>query len=115
MTQTVITWVLRVLVGIVFLAIAVTKLTGTMGTIPFFEAFGWGQGFRYFSGAWDATGALLIFVPRWTSVGALMITGMVGLATVMCFAKAIDNPVVPLVLTLLAATLAAFARKPKSA
>ena len=58
----IITWFLRVPVGLIFAGIGVEKLTGTMGTIPFFDAIGWGQWFRYASGALDLPGALLIFV-----------------------------------------------------
>ena len=111
----IITWILRVLLGVIFLGIGIEKLTGTMGTIPFFNAIGWGQWFRYASGALDTAGALLIFVPRWTSYGALIITCTVGLGTYLCFTKALFNPIFPLVMTLLAATLAWLAWKPKPA
>jgi hypothetical protein len=111
----IITWFLRVLLGLAFLGIGIEKLTGTMGTIPFFDAIGWGQWFRYASGALDTAGALLIFVPRWTSYGALIITCTVGLGTILCFTMALFNPIFPLVMTLLAATLAWLAWRPKSA
>lgn len=111
----IITWILRVLLGLAFLAIGIEKLTGTMGTIPFFAAIGWGQWFRYASGALDTAGALLIFVPRWTSYGALIITGTVGLGTILCFTMALFNPIFPLGMTLLAATLAGLAWRPKPA
>jgi putative oxidoreductase len=110
-----IAWFLRVLLGLTFVGIGIEKLTGTMGTIPFFEAIGWGQWFRYASGALDAAGALLIFVPRWTSNGALIITCTVGLGTFLCFTKALYNPIFPLVMTLLAATLVWLAWRPKPA
>lgn len=111
----IITWLLRVLLGIAFLGIGIEKLTGTMGTIPFFDAIGWGQWFRYASGALDTAGALLIFVPRWTSYGALIITCTVGLGTILCFTMALYNPIFPLVMTLLATTLVWLAWSPKSA
>jgi putative oxidoreductase len=111
----IITWILRVLLGVTFLGIGIEKLTGTMGTIPFFDAVGWGQWFRYASGALDTAGALLIFVPRWTSLGALIITCTVGLGTFLCLTKALYNPIFPLVMTLLAATLVWLAWQPKSA
>ncbi|MFK2902256.1 hypothetical protein ISP15_18155 [Dyella jejuensis] len=57
------------------------------------------------SGSSARLGALLIFVPRWTSVGAFIITCTVGLSTYLCFAKDLFNPMFPLVMTLLAATL----------
>jgi putative oxidoreductase len=109
----IITWVLRILLGVLFLGIGIEKVTGTMGTIPFFDAIGWGLWFRYGSGALDIAGALLILIPRWTSVGALIITCTVGLGTYLCFAKALFNPLFPLVMTLLAATLAWLAWRPK--
>jgi putative oxidoreductase len=86
-----------------------------MGTIPFFDAVGSGQWFRYVSGALDTAGALLIFVPRWTSLGALIITCTVGLGTFLCLTKALYNPIFPLVMTLLAATLVGLAWQPKPA
>ena len=109
------TWSLRILLGVAFLGIGIEKLTGTMGTIPFFNAIGWGQWFRYATGALDTAGALLIFLPRWTSYGALIITCTVGLGTVLCFTMALFNPIFPLVMTLLAATLAGLAWKPNPA
>jgi putative oxidoreductase len=111
----IITWILRVLLGVTFLGIGIEKLTGTMGTIPFFDAIGWGQWFRYFSGALDTAGALLILVPRWTSLGAFIITCTVGLGTFLCFTKALYNPIFPLVMTLLAATLVWLTWRPKPA
>jgi putative oxidoreductase len=114
-TRLVLTWILRFLLGVIFLGIGIEKLTGTMGTIPFFNAIGWGQWFRYASGALDTAGALLIFIPRWTSLGALIITCTVGLGTVLCFTKALYNPSFPMVMTLLAATLVWLAWRPKMA
>ena len=109
----IITWILRVLLGVTFLGIGIEKITGTMGTIPFFDAIGWGQWFRYFSGILDTAGALLILVPRWTSLGALIITCTVGLGTYLCFTKALFNPIFPLIMTLLAVTLLWLTWKPK--
>ena len=110
--RVIITWFLRILLGLLFLGIGIEKLTGTMGTIPFFNAIGWGQWFRYASGALDTVGALLVLVPRWTSYGALIITGTVGLGTVLCYTMALFNPLFPLVMTILAATLAYLAWRP---
>jgi uncharacterized membrane protein YphA (DoxX/SURF4 family) len=111
--RVIITWILRILLGLAFLGIGIGKLTGTMGTIPFFEAIGWGQWFRYASGALDIAGALLVFVPRWTSYGALVITCTVGLAAILCFRMALYSPIFPMVMTVLAATLVWLAWRPK--
>jgi uncharacterized membrane protein YphA (DoxX/SURF4 family) len=77
----VVTWALRGVIGLIFLVFGVEKLTGTMGTVPFFDAIGWGQWLRYASGAVDTAGALVVFIPRFTSLGAFMITCSVGLGT----------------------------------
>jgi len=86
-----------------------------MGTVPFFAAIGWGQWFRYASGLLDTAGALLILLPRWTFWGALIITFTVGLGTVLCFTMALFNPLFPLAITLLAATLPWLAWRPRPA
>lgn len=109
----VLTWVLRVVLGLMFLGIGIEKLTGTQGTVPFFAAIGWGQWFRYASGVLDIAGALLILIPRWTSYGAVIITCTVGLGTYLCFTKDLFNPTFPLVMTLLAATLVWLAWRPR--
>ena len=109
----ILTWILRVLLGVVFLGIGIEKLTGTMGTIPFFNAIGWGQWFRYASGAADTVGALLILIPRSTFYGAIIIMCTVGLGSYLCFTLPLYSPVFPLATTLLAATLAGLAWPPK--
>jgi putative oxidoreductase len=43
-------WVLRVILGLAFLLIGATKLTGTANTVEYFDAIGWGQWFRYLTG-----------------------------------------------------------------
>ena len=100
------TGILRVLLGLAFLTIATAKLTGTMHTVPTFAAFGWGQWFRYFSGLLDLIGALLLFVPRWTCYGALLLACTIGLGTVLSFLRLNDNLIPPVALTLMAGTLA---------
>ena len=96
-------WVLRVFLGLAFLTIGFAKLTGTLHTVQTFEAFGWGQWFRYLTGLLDLVGALLVLVPRWTCYGALLLTCTVGLATVLSLTRPDLWPA--LSLTLLAATL----------
>jgi putative oxidoreductase len=104
--RTIAVWVLRVVLGLTFLAIGAAKLTGTAQTVQLFAAIGWGQWFRYLTGLLDVAGAVLLFVPRWTFYGALVLTCTVGLATMLCLLLLHNNPAVPLALTLLAATLA---------
>jgi putative oxidoreductase len=98
-------WVLRVLLGLAFLTIGIAKLTGTLHTVQTFEAFGWGQWFRYLTGLLDLAGALLVLVPRWTFYGALLLSCTIALATALSLRRPPDFwPA--LSLTLLAVTLA---------
>jgi putative oxidoreductase len=82
--------VLRVLLGLAFLTIGIAKLTGTLSTVQTFEAFGFGQWFRYFTGLLDLAGALLVLVRRWTCFGALLITCTVGLGAVLSWPRPSD-------------------------
>jgi uncharacterized membrane protein YphA (DoxX/SURF4 family) len=99
-------WILKVVLGLTFLAIGAVKLTGAAQTIQLFEAIGWGQWFRYLTGLLDVAGAVLLFVSRWTCYGAVLLACTVGSATMFYLLQLHQNPTVPLALTLLAATLA---------
>jgi putative oxidoreductase len=81
--RVIVIWVLRVFLGLAFLTIGAAKLTGSLHTVQTFTAFGWGQWFRYLTGLLDVAGALLLFVPRWTCYGALLLACTVGLGTVL--------------------------------
>jgi putative oxidoreductase len=98
-------WTLRVLLGLAFLTVGAAKLTGSLHTVQTFRAFGWGQWFRYASGALDIIGALLVLMPRWTFYGALLLTCTVGTAAVLSLTR-LPDLFPALTLTLLAAILA---------
>jgi putative oxidoreductase len=111
--RTITIWALRICLGIAFLAVGATKLTGTANTVEYFAAIGWGEWFRYFTGFLDVSGAALLFVPRWTCYGALMLAFSVGTAALISLTVLRGDPnwggpqtvLVPLVSTLLALTL----------
>lgn len=106
--------VLRVLPGLAFLTIGTAKLTGSLHTVETFTAFGWGQWFRYLTGLLDVAGAQLLFVPKWTFYGALLLACTVGLGTVLTLTRLHDNLAPPPALTLMAATLAWLTRPRKA-
>ncbi len=80
-SRKIVIWALRLVLGLIFAYVAMTKLTGTGNTIQYFAAIGWGQWFRYMTGSVDLAGAVLLFVPGWTWLGAIMFTCSVGTAT----------------------------------
>jgi putative oxidoreductase len=113
-SRTIANWTLRIVLGVVFLYIGTTKLTGTGNTVEYFAAIGWGQWFRYLTGVLDVGGVVLLFVPKWTCFGASVIACSVGLGTLISLTVLRDDPTwgssamvaVPLALTLLAVLLA---------
>lgn len=117
--RTIVFWAWRVVLGLIFLAIGATKLTGTGHTVEWFAAVGWGQWLRYLTGVLDIVGAALLFVQRWTCYGATILTCSVGLGAFISLTVLRGNPtwgapqmvLAPLVLTLLAATLAWMTRQ----
>jgi putative oxidoreductase len=112
--RAIVSWVLRVILGLAFLAIGATKLTGTAHTVDYFDAIGWGQWFRYFLGFLDVVGVLLLFVPRYTFYGTLALISSVGTATVLSVTVFRGNPfwggstmvIQPLIFTFLTMVLA---------
>jgi uncharacterized membrane protein YphA (DoxX/SURF4 family) len=115
-------WTLRVFLGVIFLAVGISKLTGTGQTVDYFAAIGWGQWFRYATGILDIAGALLLFVPRWTFYGSLLLACSVGSAALISLTVLEGNAVwgrsemvwVPLLFTLLTAGLAWLTREQRS-
>ena len=107
-------WVLRVVLGLVFLYVGATKLSGTGSTVEYFAAIGWGQWFRHLTGTLDITGAIVLFAPKWTCLGALVLACSVGTGTLISLTVLRRDPTwgspmmvaVPLALTLLTVLLA---------
>lgn len=71
------TWVPRVVMSLFFLSTGSQKLTG--GWVETFQAIGFGDWFRYFTGSLQIAGALLLLVPRTALIGVLTLAStMVG-------------------------------------
>ena len=66
-------WAYRILVALMFLAAAGMKLTGQPMMVAEFQQLGLGQWFRYFTGSLELIGAVLVLLPRFTSLGALLL------------------------------------------
>lgn len=99
-------WILQVLLAGNFLFAGGAKLAGVDMTVGVFAEIGIGQWFRYVVGVLEVAGAVLLLVPQLAVVGAW------GLAVVMAGAVLAElfvlsgNPVMPLVLLVLAVLVA---------
>lgn len=66
-------WILRVLLGLAFLFASYIKLSSRPRMIAEFDTIGFGQWFRYFTGALELIGGLAILVPRISVFGAILL------------------------------------------
>ena len=68
-------WTARAAVVAAFVFIGVTKFSNNPNGewVKVFEKIGWGQWFRYFTGAVQVTGALLMLTPWTLTIGALLL------------------------------------------
>ena len=70
---------LRALLTLVFVGAGGAKLAGVPMMVETFDAIGFGQGFRYFTGLVEVAGAALLWWPNRQVVGASVLGGtMVG-------------------------------------
>lgn len=104
--------ILRVGAAIVFLGLGYVKLTADASSmwVGLFDALGLGQWFRYLTAAMQATGGLLMLIPRTAWIGAA-IAGctMIGAIIVDLFVLSVpDQAVIPAFLLALVAIV--FAR-----
>jgi putative oxidoreductase len=66
-------WILRILVAGLFLFAAYMKLSGQQMMIDEFNTVGLGQWFRYFTGLLELAGGILVLIPAWSVIGALIV------------------------------------------
>jgi uncharacterized membrane protein YphA (DoxX/SURF4 family) len=89
-----------------FLMVGATKLAGAEMMVKQFEALGLGQWFRYLTGALEVVAAVLLIVPRWSGLGALLLIPIMLGAAVAHLVVFKNSPAAPLVFLALAAVVA---------
>jgi putative oxidoreductase len=99
-------WVVQILLALAFLGASSGKLLGKPEMVGLFEAIGIGQWFRYVTGLLEATGAVLVVVPRTKAFGAALL-GIVMIGAVLTHLVILRNaPTAPAVLLLLSGIVA---------
>ena len=66
-------WVVRIALALIFVATGATKILSVQQLVDGFALIGIGQWFRYFTGAIEISGVLLLLWPRTSAIGALIL------------------------------------------
>ncbi len=102
----VVLWILQILGALMFLMAGANKLAGNEQMVGMFEAIGVGQWFRYLTGAIEVLSAILLLIPRFSGIGALiLIPTMIGAILTHLFIVG-GSPVVPIILLIVMAVIA---------
>ncbi len=105
LTQRRIVWGIRILLALAFGAAGASKLASVPQMVQLFDAVGFGQWFRYLTGAVEIIGALLLLVPATGFFGGLLLAATMvgGVGTHLLIG---GNPAPAIVLGLLSAFVA---------
>ncbi|MCC8964289.1 DoxX family protein [Bradyrhizobium sp. Pear76] len=76
-------WGVKALVATAFLSAGVLKVAGTQQMIDLFEAIGFGQWFRIFTGLIEVGGAVLLLLPASAFTGAALLAATMYCAVVL--------------------------------
>lgn len=71
----VVLWVAQIALAAFFVAVSTPKLLGDSSVVAEFDVIGFGQWFRYLTGACELAGAIGLLIPRLSGLAA---TGLVG-------------------------------------
>lgn len=103
-------WVVQIALAAMFLFAGGSKLAGAPPMVALFDAIGWGQWFRYVTGAIEAIAAVALLIPSAAVFGALLlIPTMIGAVAANLFLGQSVAP--PLVLLVVASTVTWARRK----
>ena len=103
-TKTALLWTLQIATAAMFFMAGISKLAGVSAMVQLFATIGFGQWFRYLTGAIEVVSATLLLIPSLASFGAaLLIPTMVGAIVTHLFVVG-GSPAIPI--ALLAASIA---------
>ena len=91
-------WTVQALLAAAFLAAGGAKLASDPAMVAIFDQVGIGQWFRYFTGAVEVTGAVLILIPKAAILGAALLACTMAAAIVTHLTVLGGNPLPAIVL-----------------
>lgn len=98
-------WVLQILAAVAFAAAGGGKLMGQAAMVQMFDTIGFGQWFRYVTGAIEVGSALMLLVPSLAVFGATLL-GCTMIGAIIAHLTALhDPPTGPVVLLLIVGTI----------
>jgi uncharacterized membrane protein YphA (DoxX/SURF4 family) len=103
-------WILQGLLAAVFLVAGTTKLASLQMQVASFEEIGLGQWFRYFTGALELSGAILVLFPRTAGLAATLL-GMTMVGAVEIHLLITGGSTVPSIVLLIVAVAIAWYRE----
>ena len=94
-------WVVQIGLAAMFLMAGGSKLMAAPTMVALFDAIGWGQWFRYVTGAIETSAAVALLIPSAAVYGALLlIPTMIGaIATNLFLGQSVIPPLVLLLVT----------------
>lgn len=103
-------WVVQILLAGMFLMAGSSKLSGNEQMINSFAQLGFGQWFRYLTGAIEVVAAILLLVPKFSGLGALLlIPTMIG--AIAAHAFILGGGFTPALVLLILSVVVAIGRK----
>jgi putative oxidoreductase len=103
-------WAVQILLAVFFIFAASTKLLGNPQAVESFKSIGFGQWFRYLTGACELAGGIGLLIPRLSGAAALGLVGVMIGATLTNLFLLPDAAPVAIVTVLLGAVFALIAR-----
>lgn len=91
------TWVVQVVVGLMFVGGGLAKLFGDPTMVDLFDEIGAGDWLRYFVGACEVAGGIGLLIPWLCGLAAAALSALVVGAIVTNVAVVDENPTLPIV------------------
>jgi putative oxidoreductase len=107
----IILWTLSVLTVLTFLAAGIPKLIGAPAMVEIFDKVGFGQWFRYFTGALEVSSTIGLLIPRYAFYGAVALA-MVMIGAIVAQLTVLEHSLCAPVVLLVIAGIIAYLRKP---